>query len=422
MKKFKNQNAITLIALVITIVVLLILAGVALSLVVGEDGITEKAITASKTYDIAGAKEQVDTLVASYAGEFYQEKYISGNAEATNMAEFIAKQLENETKVGDYDITITGNTVTVSKGDNKASGTITADGIVNWDGWTQDGVNVTKGGQTLKVGTKVTGYEVTVRIDGEDTTVSDWYILGAKGGQLLLTMNKSIENVSLSGQADYYEAGINKLNTAAGKYSDGNFATSVRTIDVDDINRVTKFDPESYGEGLYKYGNEITYFWDGSDKPYYSYMDGESEVGDNLYGTHNTFHWFDTKSKTWKHLDKDTSVNSDSKKEITKLTQTYYGYDRDILTDTSAYDLLFAHTAPGDGGSYYPYWLGSPYVRCNDFCVDFGLRYVGNGRVNGNNLAYSNGCESTVSYGLRPVVSLKSDIKTTEVNDGVKIE
>ena len=411
MKKFKNKNAITLIALVITILVLLILAGVALSLVVGENGITERAVKASKTYDIAGAKEQVDTLVASYAGEFYQEKYISGNAEATNMAEFIAKQLENETKVGDYDITITGNTVTVSKGDNKASGTITADGIVNWDGWTQDGVNVTKGEQTLKVGTKVTGYEVTVQIDGEDTTVSDWYILGAKGGQLLLTMNKSIENVSLSGQADYYEAGINKLNTAAGKYSDGNFATSVRTIDVDDINRVTKFDPESYGEGLSKYGNEITYFWDGSNKPYYSYMDGESEVGDNLYNIHNTFHWFDTKSKTWKHLDKDTSADSDDKTEITKLTQTYYWYDRDILTDTSAYDLLFAHTAPSDGGSYYPYWLGSPYVFCDGGCVYFGLHFVEGGVVGGSDLADSYGDERTRSYGLRPVVSLKSEVK-----------
>ena len=55
MKKFKNKNAITLIALVITIVVLLILAGVVLSLVVGEDGITNRAITAAKTQDIADA-------------------------------------------------------------------------------------------------------------------------------------------------------------------------------------------------------------------------------------------------------------------------------------------------------------------------------------------------------------------------------
>ena len=65
--KFKNKNAITLIALVITILVLLILAGVALSLVVGENGITERAVKASKTQNIAGAKEKLELDIANYA-------------------------------------------------------------------------------------------------------------------------------------------------------------------------------------------------------------------------------------------------------------------------------------------------------------------------------------------------------------------
>ena len=51
-----------------------------------------------------------------------------------------------------------------------------------------------------------------------------------------------------------------------------------------------------------------------------------------------------------------------------------------------------------------------------------GLRVVANGGVGGYYLAASYGDEGTGSYGLRPVVSLKSDIKITEVNDGIKIE
>ena len=43
MRKFKNAKGITLIALVVTIVVLLILAGVSINAVFGQDGIIQKA-------------------------------------------------------------------------------------------------------------------------------------------------------------------------------------------------------------------------------------------------------------------------------------------------------------------------------------------------------------------------------------------
>ena len=98
----KNQNAITLISLTISIIILLILAGVALSLVVGENGITERAVKAGKTYDITGAKEQVDALVASYASEYYEKKYTSGNLENDNGVDgYIASQLNGS--LGEYD-------------------------------------------------------------------------------------------------------------------------------------------------------------------------------------------------------------------------------------------------------------------------------------------------------------------------------
>ena len=45
-KIMKNRNGITLIALIITIIVLLILAGVTISLVVGDNGILSKSTQA----------------------------------------------------------------------------------------------------------------------------------------------------------------------------------------------------------------------------------------------------------------------------------------------------------------------------------------------------------------------------------------
>ena len=59
--KYKSMKGITLIALVITIIILLILAGVTINLVMGEDGILGKAKQATEKTEIASIKEQIQT-------------------------------------------------------------------------------------------------------------------------------------------------------------------------------------------------------------------------------------------------------------------------------------------------------------------------------------------------------------------------
>ncbi len=62
--KFSNNNkAITLIALVITIIILLILAGVAISTLTGDNGILRKAVQAKEETVLAGEIEQLQLLV-----------------------------------------------------------------------------------------------------------------------------------------------------------------------------------------------------------------------------------------------------------------------------------------------------------------------------------------------------------------------
>ena len=60
----KNQKGITLIALIITIIVMLILAGVTISLIVGEDGILSKAQSAASQMSLAEVKERADLIKA----------------------------------------------------------------------------------------------------------------------------------------------------------------------------------------------------------------------------------------------------------------------------------------------------------------------------------------------------------------------
>ena len=74
----KRNKGITLIALVITIVVLIILAGVAISLSIGDNGVFNKAKYASEEYKVRANEEQleiakginkIDTLVSSNRAE-----------------------------------------------------------------------------------------------------------------------------------------------------------------------------------------------------------------------------------------------------------------------------------------------------------------------------------------------------------------
>lgn len=66
------------------------------------------------------------------------------------------------------------------------------------------------------------------------------------------------------------------------------------------------------------------------------------------------------------------------------------------------------------------YWLASDYAYAEPYFVKWGLRYVNDGYVNRNYLCDSGGYESSYSsYGVRPVVSLKSDV-SLEWNETAK--
>ena len=84
--KTKEMKGITLVALVVTIVVLLILAGVSINTVLGDDGIIEKAKEAAEATRRASAEEEMNRLVLEYQlasndetlESFLQEKVTEG--------------------------------------------------------------------------------------------------------------------------------------------------------------------------------------------------------------------------------------------------------------------------------------------------------------------------------------------------------
>ena len=77
-----KQKGITLIALVITIIILLILAGVSIASLTGENGILKKAQTATEKSNEAGAKEKVQVAVM---GSFGEDGNLDNNELKTNL-------------------------------------------------------------------------------------------------------------------------------------------------------------------------------------------------------------------------------------------------------------------------------------------------------------------------------------------------
>ena len=77
---FKKENGITLVALVVTIIVLLILAAVSLTMVLGENGIASKAKEAASKTEIANAQDAINRAI-NEAQITYSVDFIEGSSE-----------------------------------------------------------------------------------------------------------------------------------------------------------------------------------------------------------------------------------------------------------------------------------------------------------------------------------------------------
>lgn len=77
---FKQQKGITLIALVITIIVLLILAGITIAMLTGRDSAPAKANEAKQKQDIGSVKDQLYILAQNAQLDFYNDTYVKDGA------------------------------------------------------------------------------------------------------------------------------------------------------------------------------------------------------------------------------------------------------------------------------------------------------------------------------------------------------
>ena len=129
----RQEKGITLIALVITIIVLLILAGVTIAMLSGNNSAPEKAQAAAADTKVAEAKEQAALDVIDKYTTYMDGKYHT-NALATATS-FTAWYTANPIaeRSGMFEVSGTSITITPKTSEGKTvTGTVQAGGSISW--------------------------------------------------------------------------------------------------------------------------------------------------------------------------------------------------------------------------------------------------------------------------------------------------
>ena len=116
-KQNKYQLGITLIALVITIIVLLILSGVAISMITGEGGLFSKSNHAADRYNIESQKEgnKINQLMTYLNGNYTEEFVDEENDESISININIANSTALFGITGTVNVSVQGDTIDNSK-------------------------------------------------------------------------------------------------------------------------------------------------------------------------------------------------------------------------------------------------------------------------------------------------------------------
>ena len=182
--KIKSQNGITLLVLVITIIILLILAGITISAITGENGIIGNAGKAKEEAEIANEKEILEKATVQAMGN---NKY--GNIEEGELQE----QLDKETGEGKTEATDIGNEFEVVFKESNRYYTIDKDGNV---GEAQDVIEDGNPG------------DITVGRDGETLDGSEEHPYEIWCIEDLVAFSKSV-----SEGKDYYNENVKLMTT-----------------------------------------------------------------------------------------------------------------------------------------------------------------------------------------------------------------
>ena len=113
----KNQKGITLVALIITIIVMLILAGVSISLVVGDNGVLTQAQNTKYTQEKAELEQAVQLAMTDLLMDYY--KNTTGHDTVFTDANLLAAIKDNTSALTEANIAVKADSGLANAASNK---------------------------------------------------------------------------------------------------------------------------------------------------------------------------------------------------------------------------------------------------------------------------------------------------------------
>ena len=371
----KTEKGITLVALVVTIVVLLILAGVSINLVLGNNGI------------IAKAKE-----AETKSAEASQNDLKGMNALAEEMNNALGEKPKvdlSKYKIGDsvnYTCDPASSSYTL---ESKYSGYSSNQTIAQTTGLTWKVLNVDKENDTVDI----------ISTNPTSSTVTFANILGYNNGPYLM----------------------NEICKA--QYSNKTLGVNARSINLLDMEKhltadgITARNAYQYDSSTAKYGTTKTY---PSNTKYPSLYANQKGAGPNITEAEAS------KKITQPDTTKGNDPYEESKPIVPKGTteptnDSTYGTGNPLTVTQTYYYRPINDTNYGTASSILAnstkFWVAARDVHTRSDYATFGLR-IADTNAYGCNMFYSNGDTGGSTCALRPVVSLPSRLLTGEQTNG----
>ena len=401
-ESFKEKKGITLIALVITIIVLLILAGVSIAMLTGQNGILTQAQNSKTVTENKSAEEKVKLAVMG--------------ARADDGTLTVGKL---RTELANYGGTVEGDTFPVTVTVDGKSFTVTNTGVVTATGSSTTNPNPPASTDTLKASdiaaktdkTKIYGATVTgYTLPSGTTTDVKWKIFYADNSNIYLIADNYVERANLPNSTDGTTATANKPNdgyssnarTAYFSNILGDYAGSSRITE----SKLKALNNDYFNTKGYTSANNnmksVAYMMDTTawNSKFRDTSKAEYVVGGPTVEL--LFKSYNEKYKTaYESQAVESSDKSNTGYQIRKTSSdSWSNYVNSMLTKS---DSLYVITKETDALAY---WLASPSAYNPDrvMYVDSG-GYVERDPYN------------IRTDGFRPLVCLKSDVTLEKVSD-----
>ena len=378
MRKYEENTGITLIALVVTIIVLLILAGVSISMLTGQNGILNRAADAKEKTEVAQKDEEekmqgYESLIDQYTGTIPEGLKVGSEVTyvPSGTYNWQAKYCSSEKTEGTDDVTL-----------NSAS--------------------------------------------GQSYNITEWKVLSIENGKVELVPTNPTEGTVYLGQAQGYNNGVKLLNDACSSlYGNTSKGITARSLNIDDIEKYMKTekltDTRLYTNGVTQYGNQVSSAY--TSNKYYPVIYAEEKLS-VINGNKKTKGL--GMSEQTNFIEKNANSATDGRLYASTSIQPYQTYwykdnsymqgaFRTATSETNYYDLLIPQ-----GSSTY-YWLASRCVNTYSSGCDFGMLSVYSGDVDAYNMYGSYDGTNSDSRALFSVVSLNSGLITGDATSGFTV-